>query len=94
MYDDKAFREQHDLIAESCPCMKQWFETLLHCDTKLVEFWKLHQYFVKNIYSAGDLVTKHLIPIMSVIGMLPAWMATVLVLKESSNNYQYLVEHY
>jgi hypothetical protein len=52
------------------------------------------QILEKEIYGAGDLVCKHLIPIMSVLGVMPVWMSTMSSLSVKSSNYQYFVEKY
>jgi hypothetical protein len=48
--------------------------------------------FAEKDFGTGDLVCKHFIPILSVIGVLPVWISTMSFLKSTLGNYQYLVK--
>ncbi len=85
-FDEEGFKKQRDLIATACQIVKEHI-TLTHRDRKLEDFGKLSDYFKANIFGAGDLTAPtHLIPIMSMIGVLLAWIATISSLKSMSRN--------
>jgi hypothetical protein len=55
---------------------------------------ELSEFLQEKIFSAGELVSKHLIPIMSVLGVLPFWMSTTSYVKNTLKNYQRLVKQF
>jgi hypothetical protein len=94
MMDPVEFRNQSRKVAAACKqCCESW-ATLKHRKHRLETFVQYSQILEKEIYGAGELVCKHLIPIMSVIGVLPVWMSTMSYLSLASPNYQFFVEKY
>jgi len=94
MMDLKELQRQSRKVAAACKQCCQFSATLKHWMGRLDTYVKYSGILEKEIYGAGDLVCKHLIPIMSVIGVLPVWMSTMFYLPVKSTNYKYLIEDY
>jgi hypothetical protein len=94
MLDKKNFRAEKDLVATKCRRLKREFSDIADRDSRLRIYTELRVFLQENIFGAGELVSNHLIAIMSVLGMLPSWMSTISYLKTSSNNYCWLVQKY
>jgi hypothetical protein len=63
-------------VALECWRVMEIFPQVTHHDRCLRIFMELSEFLQKNIFGAGELVSKHLITIMSVLGVLPASMST------------------
>jgi hypothetical protein len=87
------FRAQKALVVEECRSVMSKFRKVGHRDSRLKIYHDLSIYLKDTIFGAGALTCKHLISIMSVIGVLPAWMATTSFVKFTDKNYTWLVEN-
>ena len=94
MLDLEEFRLQRQAVSKECHLYLMEHSVVGHRTTRLLLFSRLHKFLEKTIYGAGDLAAKHLIPILSVIGVLPPWMSTMSTLDVSSKNYERLVDQY
>ena len=80
------------LVLEEC------FRKLTRCsvvgnhDKRLVVYLSLMTVLQEKVFGVGELCAKHLISIMSVLGILPSWLSTTSSLGATSKNYQTLVQ--
>jgi hypothetical protein len=88
MTDKSAFREQQATVAQECRRVMEKFPQVTHREMRLDICMKLNKFLANNIYGAGELVAKHLVPIMSVLGLLPSWMSTTSFVNHQSRNYE------
>ena len=94
MHDRKEFEEQKTVVAKECSVYMERCSRLIHRDRRVEQFVELTDFLQKKIFGAGDLIPKHLVPILSVLGILPPWMSSMSYLKANSTNYLTLVEKY
>jgi hypothetical protein len=66
-----------------------------HHDVHLTGYHALMESFLQqNMFGVGELGTKHIKAIMSVLGMLLSWMSTMSSLGTSLKNYQFLAANH
>jgi hypothetical protein len=86
MLDTHEFRKLKATAALECQRVMDKFPQGTHHDMRLDIFKDLSEFLKAEIYGAGEIVCKHLITIMSVLGVLPAWLSTIFYIKKTSNN--------
>jgi hypothetical protein len=81
-------------VALECRRVMDKFLQVAHHDCHLKICMNLNKFLAKHIYGAGKLVSKHLVLIMSALGLLPSWMSTTSFVTNKSRNYVKLVERF
>ena len=92
MHNKTEFEKEKDKVSKMCAMYLKRCAKLVHRDRRVEQYVELVDSLKENIFGAGELIPKHIMPILSVLGLLPGWMATMSHLKVTSKNYRKLVE--
>jgi hypothetical protein len=94
MLDKKEFQKTIKKVASFCALYMESCSTLIHRTRRVEHYVELTNFLRINIFGVGDLISKHLVPILSILGLLPVWLSSMSHLKNSSDNYTSLVRKY
>jgi hypothetical protein len=94
MLNEDEFQTQKQILAEECTRYRERCHTVQHRNNRVAQFESIVEFVKTNIFGAGDLIPKHIVPVLSVMGILPPWMASMSYLKADSKNYLHLVDKF